>query len=217
MDSVEEAAEAQGIPVTEIGGAVDRRWLVVTAVPALAAWILVVVALVAGWSAVVLVVAVFAALAMTGTCLGLLRSLSAWDNPQLFLPSNEPLRLGDQVVVRFRRRARSGVDLAGAVVAARLLVEERCLDPERRAEQRHRIHTQEVPVVMDDTVGNVIEADLSLAIPLYEAPPSLDLRLHDIVWWLEVDIEAPGAPDDTSSFPMVVAPAVSRRLVEGGR
>lgn len=217
MDPHEEASEKQGLPLDQVAArARQNAPLVAASMVAIAASVLVIVALVSSWPIWLVIVlaglVVAAAVAVGGT----LRSAAAWDNPQLFLPSNDDLHLGDHVVVRFRREAGGLMDTSGAAVSAEVFVDERARSADGSGEQRHRVYRNEVPAVLHGAADNTIEADLAIDIPLYDAPPTMDLGHHEIVWSLEVTIDAPHAPNDTSTFPLLVAPTVARRLVDGG-
>ena len=149
-----------------------------------------------------------------------LRVWAGWGNPELFLPSSEDLALGDRVIARFRRVARRGTDPSGLAVTGRIVVEEVTRRLDRDGERSHDhvevVHDAPVDVVLTTVVGRTVEADLGLEIPLADVPPSLDLPANVVRWRLIVRIEAPNAPDDDSTFPLVVAPAVAQRLQSGG-
>ncbi len=146
-----------------------------------------------------------------------------WGNPQLFLPSSDPLSLGDHVVVRFRRVAKRGVGLDGLSVTAALQVDEVTSTHSAGIHssaagqaQVVRVYEADTPVVLLDVVGQTVEADFAIDIPMSDVPPSLELLANEIRWRLVVSIAAPDAPDDDSTFPLVVAPIVADRLQSGG-
>jgi len=64
-----------------------------------------------------------------------------------------------------------------------------------------------------DVVGSVVEAELVLEVPVFAAPPSMELTRHRVGWRLVVRIEAPGVPDDDSTFALVVAPQLADRVL----
>lgn len=146
------------------------------------------------------------------------RVWAGWGNPQLFLPSSEPLHLGDHVTARFRRLARGVADTDGVQVSAWIEVEEVTAGP---GGQRHveRVYESPAEVTLLNVIGLTVEADLSIDIPLSEAPPSLELSANEVRWKLTVRIEAPNAPDDDSFFPLTVAPVVARgsQVTEGSQ
>jgi hypothetical protein len=150
-----------------------------------------------------------------------------WSNPQLHLPSTAPLRLGDDVVARFRRTARSADTAAGAVVTAWLTCTEAATyttrggGGSRGGGSTSRTTATNVLLRTDVGVtpyvhGAAVEADLRLVIPVFDAPPSMDLASNDIIWRLHVHIEAPNGPDDTSEFVVMVAPEISPLLLAPG-
>ncbi len=171
---------------------------------------------------------VFVALALVAAAVGVLayrnmRVWVGWGNPQLFLPSSDPLSLGDRVVVRFRRVARRGVDLDGLSVTARFEVDEvtstQTAGIHSSTGAQHqvvRVYEADAPVVLFNVVGQTVEADLQLEIPMSEVPPSLELLANEVRWRLLVRVAAPNVPDDDSTFPLVVAPVVADRLQSGG-
>ncbi len=141
-----------------------------------------------------------------------------WGNPQLHLPSSDPLRLGDRVIARFRRQARGRSDLEGLGVTARLRVEERVqLAGRANPTITHTIDEIPVEVVLTGADERLVEADLVLDVPLGH-PPTMDLGSKQLHWELRVDISGPRAPDDRTTFSLEVAPQVSdRNRREGGR
>lgn len=145
---------------------------------------------------------------------------AGWGNPQLFLPSSDDLHLGDDVIVRFRRVARRGTDPGGLSITARLIAEEATRHGDSSGgdgvEHVTRVLDEPMDVVLTNVVRQTVEADIRVAVPLSEAPPTLVLPRNAIRWRLVVGIEAPNAPDDDSTFPLVVAPVVAVRLQSGG-
>lgn len=139
-----------------------------------------------------------------------------WANPQLFMPSSAPLNLGDHVVVRVRRAARGRADLAGLTVTAEIVVIERVRADGTWESTEQVVHRASADVVLIEGASKVVEADITLDIPLADAPPSLDLPHNEVVWELLVDMRAPNAPDDLSTFAFDVAPRVADRLQSGG-
>ncbi len=134
-----------------------------------------------------------------------------WGNPQLHLPSSDPLRLGDRVTARFRRRARGRSELGGLEVTARLRVEERAqLTGRASAIITHTVDELPVEVVLTGADERLVEADLLLDVPLNH-PPSMDLGANQLHWELQVDISGPRAPDDRTTFPLEVAPQLADR------
>lgn len=147
---------------------------------------------------------------------------SKWSNPQLHLPSTSPLRLGDDVIARFRRTANRAETAAGAVVTAWLTCSEaatyttssgtgsnRTTSRKTVTNVLYRADVATTPFID----GATVEADLRVIVPVFEAPPSMDLASNDIIWRLDVRIEAPNGPDDTASFVVTVAPEIAAALL----
>jgi hypothetical protein len=221
MDRDEHESEERGLPLQFVmDDTSDRRTALVyggAALTLVAILVIYVIAaddpsglLVAGLGTVA-VVALFAAWWKV-------RVWAGWGNPQLHLPSSEPLHLGDHVVVRFRRTARGRSGTEGVEVSAVLRVEERA-HHQHGSEKRTATEVvleQRVPVVLNDLVDRTVEADLALDIPLHGAPPTMDLGNNEVHWELVVDMSAPNAPDDVSTFTIDVDPHVANRLQAGG-
>ena len=221
MDAYEEESEQRGLPLGRVlADSSDRLWGITAAVVALAGAALVVVGivtnqlwLIAGGLVAIVVGALLARFLAGGW--------AAWANPQLHLPSSEDLHLGDHVTVRFKRRARGRTSTAGVEVSGELVVTERYRRPQGATAggstmATHEIYRSPVEVTLLDVVGPVVEADLVLDIPLAAAPATIDLKENAVVWTLDVDIAAPGSPDDRATFPLVVAPQVANRILDGG-
>lgn len=220
MDHHEQESEERGLPLQHVvTDTSDRRvalgFLSLAAVVAGLALFLIL----AIDDAPMLLVIILAAVAL-GALVGAwlkIRVWAGWSNPQLFLPSSEPLHLGDTVVVRFKRVARGRSDTTGLDLSARLRVEERATY--QRGTDTHTatdvIFERDVQVVLGDVVDRTVEADLLLDIPVYDAPPSFDTGNNEVHWELVVDMAAPNAPDDESTFTIDVDPEISGRLHSG--
>lgn len=219
MDHREHESEERGLPLHHVvTDTSDRRVALAFLTGALV--LLVIAALVVSLGDPPVWLMVLLGALVVGALLGAwwkVRVWAGWSNPQLHLPSSDPLRLGDVVVVRFRRVARGRADPEGLAITARLKVEERTSYREgtdtRTATEV--VLDRPVDVAMHDVVGREVEADLRLEVPLYEAPPSMDLGNNEVIWELEVDMAAPHAPDDLSTFVIQVGPEVSGRLQAG--
>lgn len=144
------------------------------------------------------------------------RVWAGWANPQLFMPSSAALHLGDRVVARVRRAARGRADLSGLSVTAEIVVVERIRHEGSWDTTEQIVHRSPAEVTLVDGNDRVVEVDIVIDIPLADAPPSLDLPHNEVVWELLVDMRAPRAPDDLSTFAIDVAPAVADRLQTGG-
>lgn len=144
------------------------------------------------------------------------RVWAGWANPQLFMPSSAALHLGDRVVARVRRAARGRADLSGLSVTAEIVVVERIRHEGSWDTTEQIVHRSPAEVTLVDGNDRVVEVDIVIDIPLADAPPSLDLPHNEVVWELLVDMRAPHAPDDLSTFAIDVAPAVADRLQTGG-
>jgi hypothetical protein len=140
---------------------------------------------------------------------------AAWAIPQLNLPSSDDLRLGAHIVVRFRRAARRRIDISDLTLSAWLTAEETIEDVSGQV-SAVEVYRCEAEVVLLNLVGQIVEADLGLSIPLADAPASFSLGPYGVSWYLKVDIVVPNAPDDESVFPLTVAPLVAQRLQSGG-
>lgn len=224
MDDREHESEERGLALqrvlTDTG---DRTTALIGAgVGAALLLTLVIVAITAGgdaasWVYVLLAVAALVVLYLTYRRM---RVWAGWGNPELFLPSSDDLRLGDHVVVRFRRTARHGADPAGLTATATLVAEEvtRQADPGTRNPVEHVtvVHDEPLEIMSTDVVNQRVEVDIALDVPLSAAPPTMDLTSNSVRWRLVVRIEAPNAPDDDSTFPLIVAPEVAARLQSGG-
>lgn len=144
------------------------------------------------------------------------RVWAGWANPQLFMPSSAALHLGDRVVARVRRAARGRADLSGLSVTAEIVVVERIRHEGSWDTTEQIVHRSPAEVTLVDGNDRVVEVDIVIDVPLADAPPSLDLPHNEVVWELLVDMRAPHAPDDLSTFAIDVAPAVADRLQTGG-
>lgn len=220
MEDYEQESERRGLPLqTVLGDEGDRRRatlsIVVTAVVGL---VLLAIALVVGadgpwWFFALLGVVAFATVAIAAWNV---RVWVVWGNPQLYLPSSHDLCLGDAVTVRFRRRARGPVQPSDAVVTARLRCYEEVLGAaDLTTDSEVEVYDAPVTVSRVDLVDSVVEADLEIEIPVFAAPPSMELTRHRVGWRLIVVIEAPGAPDDDSTFMLLVAPSLADRAIAG--
>jgi hypothetical protein len=137
-----------------------------------------------------------------------------WGNPQLFLPSSQDLALGDRVTVRFRRTARGSAKPEEVQISARLRCYEEALGTADGTDETEvEVFDAPVEVSRVEVVGSVVEADLVLEVPLFAAPPSMELTRHRVGWRLIVAIQAPGVPDDDSTFALVVAPRLADRVL----
>lgn len=224
MDHWEHESEERGLPLQRVLTDTGDRAAALVGIGIAVAVLLVLgsVAVVAGGEAGTWLYVVLIALAAVVGYITYrrLRVWAGWGNPELFLPSSADLSLGDHVTVRFRRVARRGSDPEGLSVAGRLLVEEVTRRVDRDGERSHDhvelVYEAPVETVLTTIVGRTVEADLALDIPLADVPPTLDLPSNMVRWRLIVGIEAPNAPDDDSTFPLVVAPVVAHRLQSGG-
>ncbi len=221
MDHHEHESEERGLPLQFVmADTSDRR----TALTFVGVALVVVAALVVHLAvadepspSVVTVLAVAAAGALV-LAWWKVRVWAGWGNPQLHLPSSEPLHLGDHVVARFRRtaRGRSGTDRVGITATIRVEERARWHDAKHTRTATEVVYEADVPVVLNDVRSRTVEADLALDIPLHGAPPTVELDNNDVHWELLVEITAPDAPDDLSTFTIEVDPQVALRLQAGG-
>lgn len=221
MEHPQHESEERGLPLQHVlTDTSDRRaaiiWMVIAVV---------ILAVLAGIgfgaddpSTVWMVILAVAAVVAIGAAWWKVRVWAGWSNPQLFLPSSDPLQLGDHVIIRFRRTARGRSDATGLVVTAQVRVEERATYRQGTdtTTATETVYTQDVDVVLNDLVNRTVEVDLGIDVPLFEAPPTMDLGNNEVRWELVVDMAAPNAPDDESTFPLEVAPVVAQRLHGGG-
>lgn len=221
MDEHEHESEERGLPLEHVmADTSDRR----VALAALGAALVVIVALVVlavGISDAPLVLLVVLGLVAAAALLLAwykVRVWAGWSNPQLFLPSSDPLHLGDHVVVRFRRTARGRSETTGLAVTAMLQVEERASYQQGNSSETAKeiVYEGLLEVTMHDSENRTIEVDIGVDIPLYGAPPTMDLNNNEVHWELIVNMTAPNAPDDLSSFTIDVDPQVASRLQSGG-
>lgn len=218
MNQHDEESEGRGLPLQQVvTDTSDRRTaLIWLGVFALSVFVL------GGTAALddrpTWLVIVFAVLALAAL-VGAWRATwvwAGWSNPQLLLPSSEPLHLGDVVHARFRRRTRRSAD-TGIEVTAMLQVHEQVRPATgSRSSLTEVVYTAPVQVASmgPDDLGE--DCDLILDIPLYEAPPTMDLGNNEVRWELVIDTVSPAAPADRSTFALEVGPTVARRLQDGG-
>lgn len=221
MNDQDRQAEDRGVPLQYVvTDTSDRRlallWLGAFVV-AVAALTVVVVAIDDPPVALVVVLGVVAAAALIGAWMKV-RVWVGWSNPELLLPSSEPLHLGDHVHGRFRRATRRTSASDGIEVRAVLQVEERikASGDRQHAVETEIVYSSSVEVEMGEPGSPAGEVDLVLDIPLHEAPPTMDLGNNEVRWSLVIDTSAPGVPDDRSTFALEVSPVVAQRLQSGG-
>ena len=220
MEDYEHESERRGLPLqTVLGDESDRRRAIVSiVVTAGIGIVLLALALIVGTDGPWWFFALLGGVALVTVVIAAwnVRVWVVWGNPQLFLPSSQDLLLGDRVTVRFRRRARGSVTPDDVQITARLRCYEEALGTADGTDETE-VEVFDAPVVVSrvDVVGGVVEADLVVEIPVFAAPPSMELTRHRVGWRLIVRIEAPGVPDDDSSFAVIVAPRLAdRALVE---
>lgn len=128
---------------------------------------------------------------------------TSWENPELFLPTSDPLPLGAEVIARYRLRPRRSGQEANP--SAQL----RCEEVFRRRvgdTERHEILA--ISLDLDDySTDDLLELDLHLRIPVFEAPPTIDAGDASVEWAVEVAIETDDGVESTS-VPLQVAPVV---------
>ncbi len=138
------------------------------------------------------------------------RKTFVWHNPELFLPSSDALRLGSESIARFRRRARRAGSAHDATVRAVLTcVESATYQVGSTSNTVTATVVEAEQAVTPYPHDDVLEVDITIAIGLFDGPPTMDLGNNKVRWKLEVEIDAPNAPDDKSSFPIQVAPEVA--------
>ena len=218
MEDYEHESERRGLPLqTVLGDEGDRRRAIVSiVVTAFVGVVLLALALIVGTDGPWWFFALLGGIALITVVIAAwnVRVWVVWGNPQLFLPSSQDLLLGDRVTVRFRRRARGPVKPHEVQITARLRCYEEALGTaDGTDETEAEVFDGPVEVTRVAIVGSVVEADLRVEVPVFAAPPSMELTRHRVGWRLIVRIEAPGAPDDDSTFALVVAPAVADRAV----
>lgn len=218
MEDYEQESERRGLPLqTVLGDEGDRRRAIVSiVVTAIVAVVLLALALVVGtdgpWWFFALLGGV--ALATVAIAAWNVRVWVVWGNPQLFLPSSQDLLLGDRVTARFRRTARGSVKPDEVQITARLRCYEEALGTADGTDETEvEVFDAPVEVSRVDVVGPVVEADLVVEVPVFAAPPSMELTRHRVSWRLVVTIQAPGVPDDDSTFAVIVAPRLADRVL----
>ncbi|MFN3218770.1 MAG: hypothetical protein ACE367_19925 [Acidimicrobiales bacterium] len=218
MEDYEQESERRGLPVqTVLGDEGDRRRAIASiAITAVVGIVLLVLALIVGGDGPWWFFAVLGTIAILTVVIAAwnVRVWVVWGNPQLFLPSSQDLLLGDRVTVRFRRRARGPVQPSEVHVTARLRCYEEALGTADGTDETEvEVFDAPVEVSRIDVVGSAVEADLVVEVPVFAAPPSMELTRHRVGWRLIVRIEAPGAPDDDSTFAVTVAPRLADRVL----
>ena len=220
MDQSEHESEVRGLPLDiAIDDIADQKAAVVAAATGIAILgALAAIGFVAGsdapwWLYGALAVGAVGVLYLTYR---LTRTWAGWGNPSLHLPSSEPLHLGDQLTVRFRRVARRGTDLTNLSVSAKVIAEETAGAGSRDA-QAVTVHEATAQVRMFSVVDQTVEVDLAVEIPLSSIPPTTKVGSYEVSWRLLVEVEAPNAPDDVSEFVLIVDPKVATRLQSGGK
>jgi len=171
------------------------------------AWVALSVVLLLWSQRVLAVIAVVVALAaVVAWIITRSRRDEVWANPDLFLPSSDPLLLGADVIARYRCRARR----RGAVVAgldARLLCEEVLV---RRAQPSLTELVGTYPIEVDDySTDDLIEVDLHIQVPVFEAPPTFESPRARIGWVVEVTVTDVDGERENTRVPVVVGAAVA--------
>lgn len=218
MEDYEQESERRGLPLqTVLGDEGDRRRAIVSiVVTAFVAVVLLALALIVGTDGPWWFFALLGGVAIVTVVIAAwnVRVWVVWGNPQLFLPSSQDLLLGDRVTVRFRRRARGAVKPDAVQITARLRCYEEALGTaDDTAETEVEVFDTPVEVSRVDVVGSTVEADLVVEVPVFAAAPSMELTRHRVGWRLVVMIEAPGVPDDDSTFALTVAPRLADRVL----
>lgn len=213
VDAHEHESEQRGIPLEHVETDASRRGHVVfLGLAVVLTALLLFVAFLTTSVFWIVLCAVLVLLAIAGLVVQL-RSASQWDNPQLFWPNGDPLALGQTVTARYRREARRDGMTEGAALKATLSCEERVTqnsDSSNRAVSKHVVY--QVPVqVIPYVHPRLVEADLVVSIPVFEAPPTMDLGHNEIHWELEVVAETAGV-NQTSHFPVTVSASIAQEL-----
>lgn len=214
MEPEEIESETLGVPMGRVHTDKGRRTKLVVAGVFFAIAVAVVVAVLLGPGLNVASGILLGVTALLGVFVFVqVRSFNQWDNPQLFLPHNDPLNLGEHAIARYRRVAKRSGLTVGAQLSAQLVCEERATYQRGtdRVTVTHKVYDVPVRVVTYDH-PKMVEADLHLDVPLFDAPPTMDLGDNEIRWRLRVEAKTEGA-DQKSTFPVIIAPALASEVV----
>ncbi|MCB0997216.1 MAG: hypothetical protein KDB21_19110 [Acidimicrobiales bacterium] len=206
----EQVAKDQGVPIeggrlTDTGDRTAAIWLLL--VVAVGVAIAAVLFAAVGGPAGAIALAVTAAVGIFAYRRA--RVWAHWENPQLYFPSSSSLRLGEDIVVRFRRRARRSGGAEGSSLTAKLVCTEWV--QYRVGTDTHTVTEtvldRELTVTPHHT-ADLMDCDLRVQVPVFDAPPSMRLPDNRVQWKIVVNIVSPGIPDDDSTFTVAVLPEV---------
>jgi hypothetical protein len=138
-----------------------------------------------------------------------LRKRRRLGTPTLMVPGGLRLPLGSVVPARFHRPGGRPLTWSSVTIKAALVCEEQATysDGSISRTATSVVLRRELAVTRDQTSTQAAGV-LTIEIPL-TGPPSLNLTLNRIVWWLEVYVRGPGVPEDTSRYAMTILPAVA--------
>ncbi len=123
--------------------------------------------------------------ALVGAAVVRRRREDPWHNAELFIPHDEPVPLGGQIVARHRRRPRTPGGADGAVIRAVLRCEE-VVGGEPEAEPVGRVPIE----IVDHSTADLVEADLVVRVPASGFPASVHTRAASIRWVIAVRVDA---------------------------
>jgi hypothetical protein len=123
--------------------------------------------------------------------------------------SRFPLRMGEELKIKYRRQLRRGQILSPGEISATLIAYDWIkynVGTDTRTETatiwEQSFPTREVPSGLSK-----VEYDFPIKIPL-EGPPSFEATSSKVIWELRVTLKLPGIPKDDSSFRLIVVPEV---------
>jgi hypothetical protein len=122
---------------------------------------------------------------LIGAALFRRRREDPWHNAELFIPHDEPVPLGGQIVARHRCRPRTPGGADGAVTVAELRCEE-VVGGEPEGEPVGRVPIE----IVDHSTPDLVEADLVVRIPAWGFPASVRTGAASIRWVIAVRVDA---------------------------
>ncbi len=130
-------------------------------------------------------VVVAVVVALVGAALVRRRREDPWHNAELFIPHDDPVPLGGQLVARHRCRPRTPGGADGATIVAEL----RCLEVVGNGPVGEPVGRVSIEVVDHSTV-DLVEADLVIRVPASGLPATVHTRAASIRWVIAVRVDA---------------------------
>jgi hypothetical protein len=123
--------------------------------------------------------------ALVGAAVVRRRREDPWHNAELFIPHDEPVPLGGQIVARHRCRPRTPGGAIGAVTRAEL----RCEEVVGGVPADEPVGRAPIEIV-DHSTADLVEADLVVRVPASGFPATVQTRAASIRWVIAVRVEA---------------------------